>query len=429
MLLSRLSRAEGEMMMPNTIFPLPQGSFLGWQPLLAKAERVIRHSSRAKAPVVLTLWANRGGGKTTALQWLAHELSAKPEFHVVGLWDLCPMPLEEISAVVTSDLTEAAPHTRHVILLDNLDRLLLEDADRFTHLEDIVKASLTRGNLTFIATSSVKQLEWPDYVVRERQDMFHIPALSANDLTALADAAGRDASQLTTLTFGYPIAVRWLLDLPELDKPAYWEKIEQHFNATQSAKAAELARVASLLPLFNVAVLRLMFVDEGTASEGLYADYLERLLELATAGLVEWDNDAKCYRFADGVVRCLLANSFEQHHPNAYQRIQDIALRYFQSEARRISDLSYNLLSVLYHLAQIQRVSGSAQPGEACLQWVYDNRSSWNGADWKRVQKAWKSGANDAMLVKELRTLLDKTAYQQITRLLTTVTQPLEVKS
>ncbi len=416
------------MMMSDKIFPLPSGSFLAWQSLLDKVEGIIRRSSKVNGTAVLTLWANRGGGKTMALHWLAHELGAKPGFHVVGAWDLRTMPFEEVSVLIKSGVEAAAPRTRHVILLDNLDSLLLEDADHFTRLEEIVKASLTRGNITFITTSSVKQLEWQDYAVRERQGAFHIPALSEQDVVALADVSGQGASQIAALTLGYPIAVRWLLDLPGLNKTAYWEKIQQYFNTNLSDKAAELAEVASLLPLFNVAVLRLMFVDEGIATESLYADYLERLRELATVGLVEWDDDAKCYRFADGVVRRLLASSFEQRRPNAYQRIQDIALRYFQSEARRISDLSYSLLSVLYHLAQIQRVSGSAQPGEDCLQWVYNNRSSWNGADWRTIQETWKSGANDAVLVEEFQTLLGETTYQQITRLLTTVTQTLEAK-
>jgi hypothetical protein len=272
-------------------------------------------------------------------------------------------------------------------------------------------------------------LEWQDYVVREQHAVFHIPVLSAADMTAVAAASGRDASQLAALTLGYPFAVRWLLDHLELGEMAYWEKIQQHFSEHLSDKAAELSEVASLLPMFNVAVLRLMFVDEATATDSLYADYLERLRELAAAGLVEWDDDAKCYRFADSIVRRLSASSFEQRRPNAYQRIQDIALRYFQSEAQRIGDLSHNLLSVLYHLAQVQRVSGSTQPGEDCLQWVYNNRSSWNGADWKSIQKTWKSGANDAVPVDELQTLLGKTTYQQITRLLATVTQTLEAKS
>jgi hypothetical protein len=133
------------------------------------------------------------------------------------------------------------------------------------------------------------------------------------------------------------------------------------------------------------------------------------------------------YRHYDSTIRRLLARGLRHQQPADFDRIHRSAAEYYQLEARRATYLHHHLVSALYHLAQAHRSEGPAAVGERCLRWVQERSKSWIGADWNAVARAWQTGAGDVTVVDELKELIGSEVYVQITQLLKTANQTVEV--
>jgi len=410
-------------MQPNDELTQTTKSYLAWEPLATNITQQLATLAQTHEAAVLALWANRGGGKTTSLRWLANHLDEQPQIEVAGSWDVRAISLQELIADIFARVKHIAQNAQAVVLLDNVDAWLMTDGDLFINLEqEIVQPLVLRFNVTIIVTSQMPHLEWLDYQIRERQTTLHIPPLAPDDVAVMLGTN----NALAAHTLGYPQAVHWARSEPSLTVEQFDHKVDKFFCEGFDDKTADLARVTALLPLFNVLLLRLLRTDDSASTESLYADYLKRIRELAGAGLIVWDPDPMLYRFADGTVRRLLANSFERDRPTAYERIQDIAARYFKEEARRPAYLQYSFVSALYHLAQALRAGGSTQVDVDCVQWLNDSLRDWADVDWTAIQATWQSGANDPVLVQEFQALLQDSTFQYINRLFKPTAQSVE---
>lgn len=403
-------------------------SFLSWAPVLSQGELALKATQTTEGFTILTLWANRGGGKTTCLNWLQGELAGRESVAVAGLWDIVPDRLDEIIEQINAQVVAAAAGKVKVVLIDNVDRLLTEDAGLFFHFEKAVVLPLVmRSDCVVVTTSRSVLRQWQEYEVRDRHANFPIPWLGTDDLARLASYWGAQADRLSAATLGYPQVISWLHARPTLTDDDLAERIIAHFFEDLSKPTVELARAVCLLPMFNVAMLRQILTGENATPDGLYADLLDRLREMMGMGLIFWDSPPGLYRFSSGVVRRLLARSRWQQRDAELRRVHAIAANYFQLEARRLAYLPYSFIGVLYHLSWVDRIDDLSPTGEAGLRWIDENFSHWTGADWPRVRDVWQSGASDSNLVVELQALLGQDAYDQISRRLEQAAQPAEV--
>ena len=405
-----------------------------WAKLVTLCQKLLDALPGHSEPALLTLWTYRGGGKTTFLHSLSTALAA-PEVAVVGLWDVAAMEVDRTIQEILHAV-EASSRDKKVILLDNLDASLrLNDGQGFFELEqELVLELLERPDVLLITTSQIPiTTQWREYNVRIRQENRLIPPLREEQIAQIEEAMSSNTSQLLARSRGYPQVLAWLKQEPCLSEVELAQRVTDYFLAGLPDQTRELALVASLLPLFDIAVLRdlltaaLKAAKSDGEQEGFYADYVDHIRELIGTGLVAWDMQVGAYRFCNAAVRRLLAQSLQALRPNDFKHIHQVAAQYYQEESRRAGYLHYTLVSAIYHIAQAQYIVDPATVGDHCLRWVRNNLETWMGADWAAVVDAWRRASGDEAVRKELNILLGDETIDEITQLLEGAKQAMEV--
>ena len=226
-----------------------------WVALMQLCIEALGKLSKGVGAALLNFWAYRGGGKTTFLHQVALKLSSQ-NVGILGPWDMTSANIESLIPEILQAVTDAI-QAKKVVLLDNLDALLRYDAGRFFDFEQqLIVQLLQRGDVLLIATSQIRITQWREYDVRIRQENHQIPALSIDDVRQISKSPTLDSEQLYTLSLGYPQVLAWLLEDPDLPEINLAHKIMGYFLADLPTDVYELALVSSLLPTFDIAVLR-----------------------------------------------------------------------------------------------------------------------------------------------------------------------------
>lgn len=378
---------------------------------------------------LLNFWTYRGGGKTTFLHTLQAALAATPEVSLIGLWDAAVSEVQQVIRDI-SCAVEASSHAKKVVLLDNVDYWLRMGGDEsfFEFERQLVLPLLERKDVLLITTSQIPVHQWREYDVRIYQENHLIRALNKEEVARLAETWSLDANWLFEQSLGYPQVLCWVQHEPHLSEEELAQRINDYFLSALPPRVPELASIASLLPSFDVAILRDVLPPKGQETpEGLYAVYIDRIRELIVTGLVAWDMRMGAYHFPNSTVRRLLARSYQLLYPREFARIHKSAMAYYQAEARRPGYLHYTLVSALYHMAYFQSIQTVVDVTESCKHWVQDNIPRWTGADWPTVLQAWQSGAGDEAVNAELHVLLGGEGVTEITQMLTVAQHAMEV--
>ncbi|MBI5034501.1 MAG: ATP-binding protein [Chloroflexi bacterium] len=369
----------------------------------------------ATIPLVHAFWGSSGIGKTTLLDALgsANELTAL----ILGKWDARITSAADLMQQILAKIAQSTER-RKIVLIDNLDALLRqEDGSDFFDFEHLVIRNLVERNDTLIVVTSQSELrQWREYEVRERLHSIHLLPLAASEIEPMDSYS---AEQIYALTLGHPQVIQWLRDAPNLTEQALAQKARDHFFQELADETQPLARASCLFPMFDVAMLRLVLPSQAeNASEGFYIHFLERIRDLAGAGLIYWNAESGSYRYADNSVRCLCARALFYEQPDEFRRIHQIAFDYFQSDALRATYLHFCFVSAIYHLAYTIAAQASAPVGASCLEWVRAHQEQWIGADWDAVISAWETGQGDAGTLEEIKSLLGSEAFAEISRAL-----------
>jgi hypothetical protein len=179
----------------------------------------------------------------------------------------------------------------------------------------------------------------------------------------------------------------------------------------------QIAQIASLLPAFNMYVLRKARGDDKDEDEGLLNSYHDHVNELTRKWMVQFDADIGAYRFTDDAVRRLLALAYLISNSESYDKIQMIAARYFEEEAKGAAFLPRLIVSAVYHHAQANRKLSKSKRGELCINWIKRMRKFWNGASWEQVLSMWNSGLNSSELRDELISLIGEKPFKRISKI------------
>ena len=367
-------------------------------------------------PRLFTFWAGRGGGKTTFLSFLREMFTNANDVLLLGPWDFRSSLPETLASQVLASVQEAPAGARKIVLLDNLDELLHtgDGEPFFTFERQVLRELVRRGDTLIIVTSRAPLIQWRDYDVRISARNLHIPPLRREDVAEWAREQQMDPDQAFAISLGHPQVLAWLQEEPNIPPEEMDRKVADLFLNGLSGETRQLAEVASLFPVFDLAALRPVLSAEDT--ESFYSEYVERLEELIRKGLVFWDGEVGAYRFRESTVRRLLARGVLHRDPEQFRRIHQIAAGYYQQEAQRAAYLHRSLVSALYHTAQAH--FGKEEAGKVCTRWIEDTLGTWLGAPWEKVLWAWKTGAGDEATREELQALLGPAAFERITRLL-----------
>lgn len=381
---------------------------------------------------VLTFWSSRGGGQTTLLKLVQKFLSANRDVSILGPWDFRQQARGELSLEVLNQVAQVATGKR-VVLLDNVDTLLTPDDDStfFDFERQVLHPLLERRDTLIIATSQIALGMWHEYDVRLRHKSYYVPALTSAEVALVCEPWKVDARQAYSLTFGHPQTLDWLRVEPQLTEQEIAGRADAYFLHNLSPEAADFARAVCPLLVFNVALVRLVLAADTSAEtslqDGLFGEYIDRIRELISVGLLQWEISVGAYRFADSSVRRLLARHSRVQHPAEYERTHRIAAEYFQGEARYTSYLQSSFVSAVYHLACVFSSDQHESAGERCRKWVQDNIDYWQGADWEAVIRAWQTGTDDEGVREELQSIIGRTFFDQITQLLQTAKSSVEM--
>jgi hypothetical protein len=220
---------------------------------------------------------------------------------------------------------------------------------------------------------------------------------------------------------GHPQLLKWLDANPTISESEIAKRAAAYFLDGLPAATAEYATLLSLLPNFDVAVLREVApLESGDTAEGFYSRYLDRLHDLVAAGIITWSADTGGYQFLDGVVRCHLARSFRFRRPDDAYRIHQRAASHFQAEAARLGVLQMFFVSVMYHLAYAAAVVGATSPGQPAVDWVKTRLSDGGDVRHDAVLETWLTGAGDWVVRDELDRLIGAEDNARITAWLET---------
>jgi hypothetical protein len=372
-------------------------------------------------PSILTFWAGPGGGKTTFLN-IVRDKYAGDTLLLSGPWDFRSSPPEVLASQVLTAVRDAPDESKKLVLLDNLDELLhTGDGEPFFAFERQVLCELVRrGDTLIIVTSRAPLVQWRDYEVRISARNLHIPPLRREDVAEWARERQLDPDQAFEISLGHPQVLAWLQEQPNLPPEEIDWKVADLFLNGLSEKTRQLAEVASLFPVFDLAVLRPVLSAEDT--ESFYSEYVERLEELIRKGLVFWDGEVGAYRFRESTVRRLLARGVLHRDPEQFRRIHQVAAGYYQHEAQRAAHLHRLLVSALYHTAQAH-FAKAEEAGKACIHWIENTLGMWTEASWEKVLRVWETGAGDEAIREELQTLLGPAAFERVSRLLESAAQ------
>lgn len=370
---------------------------------------------------LITLWASKGGGKTTLLERIAQDFKSKEGADVSGPWNVAEFEQDwrNLLLAIQREVETLTAGNRKALLLDNLDRLLsIDDGKAFFEFEkELIHPLVEREDILIIVASQVELKKLERYELRKRRISLQVPTMTRAELAEDAAFCGMTSSEMYEISLGYPQAVNWLRQDPQMSKSELACQANDYLVESLSQPVRDVARVASLLPTFSVPILRLLLFPSETGNQGGYGDFIEWLRELAGTSLITWDVNIGAYRFCDGNLRRLLARCLSHRDPDEYLRVRKQAVEYFDEEVQYAMYLQNSLPSAVYHRARLLHSEGVVQVGEICRDWVEHQILAWTGADWDLVAKAWLTGANDPMLAGELQDLLGD-SFAQIEELL-----------
>jgi hypothetical protein len=226
-----------------------------------------------------------------------------------------------------------------------------------------------------------------------------------------------DANLAYRLTFGQPEMLSMYLKEPQRTEKEISREAANYFLQGFGPEVREIARIISLLPAFNIYVLRKIRKDEDSEDEGLLSSYHDGVNELTRRGMIQYDADLGAYRFTDEAVRRLLALDYRLSDPKHYDQAQQVAAEYFEEEAKGAAFLSRVIVSAVYHQAQANRKLSQAKRGDLCIRWIRRMQNSWNGANWEQVLKMWESALNSSELKDELVSLIGEKTFKKITQM------------
>ena len=398
------------------------------RPLLDAAVDALKNISIPNRPALITFWGNKGVGKTALLANFAHRLAADYPVDVMEIDELAQRSVEEIKQVIWQRLEESSLDRSVVVLLDDLDELLRRDSQSFFEFERIViQPLMVKGNILILCTSHIELNQWREDDVRIRHVNHQVQAMTDEEVIALLSDTGIPAKKAYKLTFGYPKIADWLREDPTLTESQIAGRSWNYFLEDISEGARSIAEIIYCFPLFNIYILQ-------TAYElliGRELDYLvclEWIKEYIRRGLLFWDVSVGSYRFTESAVRRLLARHLLYNDPDKFDKVQQIASEYFQSEARSPGYLHLHLVSAIYHIAQAQRDLPQQSNGQQCLDWFQSNLDSWQSARWGDVLDAWQNGAGESAVCEEIQELIGLRQYNALTREIKKAGNLLEVK-
>lgn len=388
------------------------------QQLLDKIFEALKNMDSPTSPLLLVFWGSRGSGKTTFLKEAEKRISKNTEIDIAGVWNIPKYEFSELPTLILGEV-QAQTSKRKVVILDNLEALLhdVTGKDFFDFENKAILPLIERGDTLIITGSQIELNLWQEYDVRFRQSNFQLAPLSLEEVKQMLEGTNFDEQIAYQLTFGQPKMLATHISKPQWKEKQISSFAADYFLDGFPREAKEIAQVASLLPAFNMYVLRKVRGDDKIEDEGLLNHYHDNINELTRRWMVQFDIDIGAYRFTDNAVRRLLANDYLVSNPDHYDQIQKIAAEYFQEEAKGAAFLPQLIVSAVYHQAQTNRSFSQAKRGELCVGWIRRMRDSWNGANWEQVLSMWESGSNDTNLKDEVISLIGNKYFKKITQM------------
>lgn len=387
-------------------------------------EAVVRSFARladpeeyASAPLLLTLRGSPGSGKTAALHALRAALETQPT-PCLGYWDARQVGAADLLAQVGRALEQAPAGQRGVLLVDNLDALLWEHGgEPFFEFERRVAHLLVQRNAVVLVAAGRVELPWREYAVRVRHQGHVLAALTAPEVAAATAGWEPPVPDAYARTLGHPWTLERLRESPGLSEEQLARRAAGYFLSGLPPETADLARMAGLTLVFDVALLReLAPTKQGGDSDGYY---LEQIRGMRRAGLVNWEVGVG-YRFFDSAVRRLLARSLFYESSRRFEEFHVQAWDYYRDVAKGTDFLAYSLPNAVYHRAQMYRALGTPpdESGKRCAGWVQESLPQWKGAPWEAVARVWAEGMGERLIQEELILLLGNKAYGEILEML-----------
>ena len=372
--------------------------------------------------LVLTFWGSKGCGKTTFLNAVKERFSNKDEIGIAGFWNASEIEVSDLSRAVLESIANQSSKYK-LVLIDNLDALLLkaDGGDFFEFESNTILKLIERGDTLIITSSQIEINLWQVYDVRERQENRQLVPLKVEELKEVVDGTDISSELAYQMTFGHPKMLESLLAHRKWTEKEISHYAQKYFLENVHEETKELARIASLLPVFNIYILR--EIRKGSENNKLEQGdmlmwYNDHINELTRQWIVQFDSRVGAYRFTDGAVRRLIARDFVLNSSEQFHRIHSIVADYYREETKSISYLPQIFVSAIYHLAQTQISLSEEKRGAYCLRWIRDMYDSWRGARWEQVLESWEIGANDYSIKEELKSLIGSKYYSKITETL-----------
>ena len=372
-------------------------------------------------PLMLVFWGSQGGGKTTFLKEAEKQLASEPEVGIAGFWTIKNYKknkFDELPKLIL-DAVQSHPARQKVVILDNVEVLLetVTGEDFFDFENKAILPLIERGDTLILAGSQNELNQWQEYDVRFRQCNYHLDSLNLSEVKEMLEGTEFDPNVAYGLTFGQPRMLSVYMQEPQLTEKEISRKATDYFLKGLEPEVREIARIASLLPAFNIYVLRKIMGDDQSDDEGLLSRYHDHVNELTRRGMIQYDADLGAYRFTDEAVRRLLALEYRFLDSKHYDEAQRIAAEYFEEEAKGAAFLSRVIVSAVYHYALTNRKLSQAKRGDLCIRWIRRMRNSWNGANWEQVLSMWDSGLHSNELRDELVSLISGKTFKKITQM------------
>ena len=391
------------------------------QKLLEQIFNAMSTMDQPMTPLLLVFWGSQGGGKTTFLKDAEKRLASEPDVGIAGFWtieDYKKNKFAELPGLILGAI-QSQPAKRKVVILDNFEALLeaVTGEDFFDFENKAILPLIERGDTLILAGSQNELNQWQEYDVRFRQCNYHLAPLSLEEVKQMLDGSEFDPNVAYRLTFGQSQMLSLHMEEPQWTEEEISHKAADYFLEDLEAAPREIARIASLLPAFNIYILRKIRSDDQSEDEGLLSNYHDHVNELARRGLIQYDADLGAYRFTDDAVRRLLALNYRFSDPKQYDEAQKIAAEYFEEEAKGAAFLPRLIVSAVYHQAQANRKLSQAKRGDLCARWIRRMRNSWNGANWDQVMSMWESSLSSNELKDELVSLIGEKTFKKITKM------------
>jgi len=413
--------------MPKT-YQLQTGLLASRQKLLSQIFEVLSQIGQPTTPLLLVFWGSRGGGKTTFLKEAEKRLSNDTQVGIAGFWNIADHNFAELPELILRAVqTQSAKYK--VVILDSLEALLqdMTGKDFFDFENKAILPLIERGDTLIIAGSQIELNLWQEYDVRFRQSNYHLVPLDLDEVKQMLEETDLDANAAYRLTFGQPRILSEYISKPQWTEKEISGFAAKYFLDGLPLGAREIAQIASLLPAFNMYILRKVRGDDKNEDESLLVRYYDHVNELTGRWMVQFDTDMGAYRFTDNAVRRLLALDYLLSNPKHYDEVQMIAAEYFQEEAKGAVFLPQLIVSAVYHQVQINRKLSQARRADLCIHWVKRMRNFWNGANWGQVLSTWESGLNNNDLKDEVTSLIGHKSFKKITQMFLNYKAEMEV--